>query len=85
MSQVRINDIEHRQSQYKTAMAIIVEFMQLSPTELWLPEKPNLTTKDYTLHQFQCYVWKKIDEYNLYNNRYPWQYKNRKQYKKDYQ
>lgn len=81
MSQVRINDIEHRQSQYKTAMAIIVEFMQLSPMELWLAEKPNLTTKDYTLHQFQCYVWKKIDEYNLYNNRYPWQYKNRKSYK----
>jgi predicted KAP-like P-loop ATPase len=80
---VKINWIEHKQSQYKTAMAIIVEFMSQSPIELWLPEKANLTTKDYTLHQFQCYVWRKIDEYNLYNNRYKWQYQNRKPYKKD--
>jgi len=27
--------------------------------------KPNFTTKDYTLHQFQCYVWRKIDELKL--------------------
>lgn len=42
-------------------MEEICEFMGLVKSDLWLSEKANFTTKDYTLHQFQCYIWRQKD------------------------
>lgn len=45
----------------KICLDYICEFMSLVKEELDCPEKPNLTTKDYTLKQFQCWIWRKLD------------------------
>jgi hypothetical protein len=43
-------------------MEKICEFMGLVKSDLGIEEKPNFTTKDYTLHQFQCYTGRRLDE-----------------------
>ena len=43
-------------------MESICEFMGQVKQDIPIEEKPNFTTKDYKLHQFQCYIWRKIDE-----------------------
>ena len=53
---------------YKTYLEWICKFMSLIRSEFDLLEKPNFTTKDYTLHQYQIRVWKQIDLLSPRNN-----------------
>lgn len=46
---------EHRA---KICMDMICEFLHLWPD--YCTEKTNMSVKDYTLQQFQSWVWKKI-------------------------
>jgi hypothetical protein len=45
----------------KITLDMICQFMRLIRDDLPSTEKPNLTTEDYTLKQFQWWVGKKID------------------------
>lgn len=55
---------------YKDTLLKIVEFLNLWKEEINSLEKPNWTTKDYTLHQFQCYIWRRLLELNKYKNKH---------------
>ena len=64
------NSITDKQKPYKDCIKIIAEFMSLCSEEFDSLEKPNYTTKDYTLHKFQCWVWRKNEELWKYKNRF---------------
>jgi len=64
------NSITDKQKPYKDCIKIIAEFMSLCSEEFDSLEKPNYTTKDYTLHHFQCYCGKNLDIYWKYKNRF---------------
>ena len=53
----------------------ICKFLSLIKEDLEMPWKPNMTVKDYTLEQFQWWIWKKIDVLDPNNKK--WRKQNR--------
>jgi len=47
---------------YKIVLEIILEFLHRVPEECFEGEKKHYSVKDYSLENFQFYVWRKIDE-----------------------
>jgi len=59
-----ISEIQQRNKDYKIAMEMILEFLHQCkyPTESENQYWKSFNVKDYTLHQFQCYIGRKIDD-----------------------
>ena len=59
-----ISEIQQRNKDYKRAMDIIIEFLHQCkyPTDSENYYGKSFCTKDYTLHHFQCYIGRKIDD-----------------------
>ena len=54
---------------YKIWLDLICEFLHQLPDDVFVNmDKPNFNVKDYSLEQFQWWIWRKIDENERFNN-----------------